>query len=114
MPTVQAVLHRYGGSAAVTGPASYGGHRLQIDDSAHQAWLDGAALELTPTEWGVLAALANRGEPRRHGRCDIPPRARNDDRHSVARGEPVGLITLRPSAPDRLSGLRTPWAVAGA
>ena len=55
---VQAVLHRYGGSATVTGPASYDGHRLQIDDSAHQARLDGAALDLTPTEWGVLAALA--------------------------------------------------------
>jgi len=55
---VQAVLHRYGESGTTTGPTSYGGQRLQIDDSAHQAWLDGAALDLTPTEWGVLAAVS--------------------------------------------------------
>ena len=55
---VQAVLHRYGGSVAVSGPVSYGGHRLRIEDSSHQAWLDGAALDLTPTEWGLLAAVS--------------------------------------------------------
>lgn len=55
---VQAVLHRHGGSATTTGPTSYGGYRLRIDDSAHQAWLDGAALDLTPTEWGLLAAVS--------------------------------------------------------
>ncbi|MEB0003583.1 response regulator transcription factor [Cryobacterium sp. 10I1] len=55
---VQAVLHRYGGSTTTTGPTSYGGRRLRIDDSAHQAWLDGAALDLTPTEWGLLAAVS--------------------------------------------------------
>jgi DNA-binding response OmpR family regulator len=55
---VQAVLHRYGGSAPATGPVSYGGCRLQIDDTAHLAWLDGVALDLTPTEWGLLAAVA--------------------------------------------------------
>lgn len=54
---VQAVLHRYGGSTATTGPTSYG-RRLRIDDSAHQAWLDGVALDLTPTEWGLLAAVS--------------------------------------------------------
>ncbi|MCI4660178.1 response regulator transcription factor [Cryobacterium zhongshanensis] len=55
---VQAVLHRYGGSTTTTGPKSYGDRRLRIDDSAHQAWLDGAALDLTPTEWGLLAAVS--------------------------------------------------------
>lgn len=55
---VQAVLHRYGGRPENPGPASYGHGRLRLDDPAHQAWLDGRLLDLTPTEWGLLAAVA--------------------------------------------------------
>ena len=53
---VAAVLNR--GARNLVGPASYGGGRLQIDSSAHRATLDGVELELTPTEWGILLALA--------------------------------------------------------
>ncbi|HEU5474918.1 MAG TPA: response regulator transcription factor [Actinophytocola sp.] len=54
---VQAVLQRTGGRAE---PAdlSYGDGRLRIDEARHEARWDGALLDLTPTEWGVLAALA--------------------------------------------------------
>ncbi len=55
---VQAVLHRYSGLPAQTGPITYGKKRLSIDENAHQAWLDGTLLDLTPTEWGLLAAIA--------------------------------------------------------
>jgi two-component system alkaline phosphatase synthesis response regulator PhoP len=55
---VQAVLHRSRGADQGSGPASFGGGRLRIDDARHDAWLDGVKLELTPTEWGVLTALA--------------------------------------------------------
>ncbi|GAA0505322.1 DNA-binding response regulator [Paractinoplanes deccanensis] len=56
---VEAVLHRTraatgGGAGAVT----FGGGRLRLDEARHEAHLDGALLELTPTEWGVLTALA--------------------------------------------------------
>ncbi|WP_166661022.1 response regulator transcription factor [Paractinoplanes brasiliensis] len=55
---VEAVLHRTrggnGGEAAVT----FGGGRLRLDEGRHEAHLDGARVELTPTEWGVLTALA--------------------------------------------------------
>jgi DNA-binding response OmpR family regulator len=54
---VQAVLHRTG-QAAQDGPATYGGGRLRIDEARHEAWLDDRALELTPTEWGLLVAVA--------------------------------------------------------
>ncbi|TFD78654.1 response regulator transcription factor [Cryobacterium psychrophilum] len=55
---VQAVLHRYSGLPAATGPVNYGNKRLRIDENAHKAWLDGTLLDLTPTEWGLLAAVA--------------------------------------------------------
>jgi len=55
---VQAVLHRYSGVPAEAGPVSYGDGRLRIDEGSHQAWLDGVLLDLTPTEWGLLAAVA--------------------------------------------------------
>ena len=54
---VQAVLHRSGGRPGQGGPATYGQGRLRIDEPRHEAWLDGRPLDLTPTEWGLLAAV---------------------------------------------------------
>jgi DNA-binding response OmpR family regulator len=56
---VDAVLHRTRGGARVPGAASFGDGRLRIDDVRHEAWLDGARLDLTPTEWGLLTTLAS-------------------------------------------------------
>ncbi len=56
---VQAVLHRSGGVPADGGPVTYGGGRLRIDEGRHEAWLDGRQLDLTPTEWGLLTAMAS-------------------------------------------------------
>ena len=56
---VQAVLHRVeAGSHDRDAAPSFGGGRLRIDEARHLATLDGRPLELTPTEWGLLAALA--------------------------------------------------------
>lgn len=38
---------------------SYGAGRLRIDAERRAATLDGAALDLTPTEWGILTALTS-------------------------------------------------------
>jgi DNA-binding response OmpR family regulator len=38
--------------------ASYGGGRLRIDADRHEATWEGEELDLTPTEWGLLTALA--------------------------------------------------------
>src|SRR5438105_14234442 len=54
---VQAILRR-GAPAAAQGLASYGGGELVIDEPQRQAMVRGAAVALTPTEWGVLTALA--------------------------------------------------------
>ncbi len=56
---VQAVLHRtHGGGPAPGGSASFGDGRLRLDEARHEASLDGQPLDLTPTEWGLLTALA--------------------------------------------------------
>ena len=54
---VQAMLRR-GGSVAGPGPASYGGGTLLIDEPRREVTVRGAGVELTPTEWGILVALA--------------------------------------------------------
>lgn len=55
---VQAVLHRLSGRVTENGIASYGENRLRIDESSHRAWFDDSLLDLTPTEWGLLSAIA--------------------------------------------------------
>jgi len=54
---VQAILRR-GGPSATQGVTSYGGGELVIDEPQRRATVRGAAVALTPTEWGVLVALA--------------------------------------------------------
>ena len=54
---VQAILRR-GGPPAAQGIASYGGGELVIDEPQRLATVRGTAIALTPTEWGVLVALA--------------------------------------------------------
>jgi DNA-binding response OmpR family regulator len=54
---VQAVLRR-GGQAAAPGVTSYGGGVLVIDEPRREVMVRGEEADLTPTEWGVLVALA--------------------------------------------------------
>ena len=54
---VQAILRR-GGPSARPHASSYGGGTLVIDEPRREVTVRGAAVELTPTEWGILVALA--------------------------------------------------------
>jgi DNA-binding response OmpR family regulator len=54
---VNAVLGRHS-APADDGIRSYGAGRLVVDRQRHEASLDAAPLDLTPTEWGLLTALA--------------------------------------------------------
>ena len=54
---VQAILRR-GGQAADRAVASYGGGELIIDEPRRTVLVRGTQAGLTPTEWGVLVALA--------------------------------------------------------
>jgi len=71
---VGAVLGRHVALGA-TSQASFGGGRLLIDETRHEAVIDGRTLDLTPTEWGVLAALS--GSPGRvYSRAELVNRVR--------------------------------------
>ena len=54
---VQAILRR-GGSADGQGASRYGGGTLVIDEPRREATVRGDVVDLTPTEWGILIALA--------------------------------------------------------
>jgi len=54
---VQAILRR-GGPGPGKGPVGYGGGTLVIDEARRQVIVRGEAADLTPTEWGILIALA--------------------------------------------------------
>jgi DNA-binding response OmpR family regulator len=53
----QAILRR-GGQGADAGVTSYGNGTLVIDEPRRAIRVRGAAVELTPTEWGILIGLA--------------------------------------------------------
>jgi two-component system alkaline phosphatase synthesis response regulator PhoP len=56
---VQAVLRRSHHVAAGSPASSFGGGALVIDEVRHEASVGGAVVELTPTEWSLLTALAS-------------------------------------------------------
>jgi DNA-binding response OmpR family regulator len=55
---VQAILRR-GGQSADTPEQSYGRGELVIDETRHCVRVRGELADLTPTEWGILVALAS-------------------------------------------------------
>ena len=56
---VGAVLSRSRGAEKDPAVLSFGGGRLRIDTSRHEAHFDDQRLDLTATEWGVLTTLAS-------------------------------------------------------
>lgn len=71
---VQAVLRRGHSSVAPGAPLSYGGE-MEIDEDRREVRVRGDVVELTPTEWGLLLALA--GAPGRvYSRYELINRVR--------------------------------------
>ena len=56
---VLAILRRASGEAADGGPASFEDGELVIDTDRRELRVRGELVDVTPTEWGLLAALAN-------------------------------------------------------
>jgi DNA-binding response OmpR family regulator len=54
----QAILRRGRGGGGIAGPVSYGEGTLILDEESRRATVRGQVIELTPTEWGLLLALA--------------------------------------------------------
>jgi DNA-binding response OmpR family regulator len=55
---VQAILRRGRDPAADAGPLSFGQGQLVIDEDRRKVVVSGQVVDLTPTEWGLLVALA--------------------------------------------------------
>ncbi len=55
---VNAILRRGRATDTGGGPVSFGGGRLVIDEDRRTVRVGGRVVDLTPTEWGVLVALA--------------------------------------------------------
>jgi DNA-binding response OmpR family regulator len=55
---VGAILRRGRSAVPADAPASFGDGRLVIDEGTRRVTVDGAPIDLTPTEWGVLVALS--------------------------------------------------------
>ena len=53
-----AILRRGNAGGAGESQRSFGGGILVIDEGRHETVVRGAPVELTPTEWGILTALA--------------------------------------------------------
>jgi DNA-binding response OmpR family regulator len=56
---VQAILRRGGAAVTDHGVTGYGGGTLMIDEPRRRVTIRGLHVDLTPTEWGVLVALAS-------------------------------------------------------
>jgi DNA-binding response OmpR family regulator len=54
----QAILRRGRDGGPSVGPIAFGGGELAIDEERRAVLVRGQAVELTPTEWGVLVTLA--------------------------------------------------------
>jgi DNA-binding response OmpR family regulator len=55
---VQAILRRGREAGAEAGPLTFGQGQLVIDEDRRRVVVSGHAVDLTPTEWGLLVALA--------------------------------------------------------
>jgi DNA-binding response OmpR family regulator len=72
---VGAILRRSSGAAQGGGVRTFGGGELQIDEDRHEAQVRGEPVELTPSEWALLVALA--GAPGRvYSRTELVNRTR--------------------------------------
>ena len=58
MLRVQAILRRGRGPESEGGPVSYGHGQLVLDEERRRVEVFGRVVDLTPTEWGLLVALA--------------------------------------------------------
>jgi two-component system alkaline phosphatase synthesis response regulator PhoP len=55
---VRAILRRSSGAEPADGPATFGARELVLDEDRREATVRGEVVELTPTEWAILTALA--------------------------------------------------------
>jgi DNA-binding response OmpR family regulator len=108
---VQAILRR-GGQPAGQGMTSYGGGVLVIDEPQRLVTVRGATVGLTPTEWGVLLALA--GVPGRvYSRFELINRVRGYEFEGYERTVDSHVKNLRRKIEDDPGNPRIVQTVLG-
>lgn len=90
---VQAVLRRGRGTPA-SSRRSFGGGELVLDEDRHEVVVGGTALDLTPSEWGVLTTLA-RSPGRVYSRFDLLNQARGHEYDGYERSVDSHVKNLR-------------------
>jgi DNA-binding response OmpR family regulator len=108
---VQAMLRR-GGSVAGQGPASYGGGTLLIDEPRREVTVRGAGVDLTPTEWGILVALAT-VPGRVYSRYELINRIRGNEFQGQQRTVDSHVKNLRGKVEEDPGGPRIVQTVLG-
>jgi DNA-binding response OmpR family regulator len=96
MLRVKVVLRRSGHHAlrTGTGPTSFGGGLLVIDEGRREARVNGTAADLTATEWGLLCALA--ASPGRvYSRAELINRVRGHEFEGYERSVDSHIKNLR-------------------
>ena len=88
----KAILRRAASAADDEAPSSFGGGRLIVDEARREVHVQGAAVALTPTEFGVLVALA-RVPGRVYSRYELINRVRGYLEH-----EGLGVLTTESGA----------------
>ncbi len=99
---VKALLRRGRAANEATGPASYGGGTLEIDEAKHEVRVDGKPVNLSPTEWSVLETLA-RWPGRVYSRYELVNSARGYEWEGYERVVDSHVKNLR----RKLGGSRT-------
>jgi DNA-binding response OmpR family regulator len=91
---IRAILRRGGDSAAGNGSRSYGGGVVIIDESRRSVRVRGDIVELTPTEWGILRALAT-SPGRVYSRLELINRVRGHEFDGYERSVDSHIKNLR-------------------
>lgn len=91
---IRAVLRRARQSDGAPPTRSYGGGRLVIDEVRREVAVAGRTVEVTPTEWGILTALATT-PGRVYSRAELINRARGHEFHGYERSVDSHIKNLR-------------------
>ena len=91
---VRAVLRRGTGAEDHEATRAYGGGRLVINEATRSVTVGGEERELTPTEWGILLALATR-PGRVFSRAELINRARGHEFEGYERSVDSHIKNLR-------------------
>jgi DNA-binding response OmpR family regulator len=91
---IHAILRRARDAGVAGGHRSYGDGRVVIDEARREVSVDGAPVDLTPTEWGIVVALAT-SPGRVYSRLELINRVRGYEFEGYERSVDSHIKNLR-------------------